>query len=232
MRPSLLENFGFFFWVFHFFWYFIKSQAKFRFYLTDGTPDNIVVNKETLQPVFIDLDDLIIVDSKAYACAESNDTMVEEPITWRQIHRHEKIECNGCFAYVPDELCAHHLSDINLFAICQVSKALKQMPFIVKTNLLHIYYFFLAFKLLLEDLNGNRNNGLLHTISDYVIENYPDFLPMLEQCVYCSDKNLCENRFPVVNRIVQQIDQILVNKEYIKELTKSKTIKQITTLNR
>lgn len=57
---------------------------------------------------FVDLDSVFVVDSETI----SNN---------QQTHRHEKIDCDGmCFAYVPDELCSHHLSDINLFAIFQV----------------------------------------------------------------------------------------------------------------
>lgn len=76
--------------------------------MTDATPDNIVVDATTFDVTFVDLDDVFVVDSKRF----TNNQVV---------HRHEKIACDGmCFAYVPEELCSHHLSDINLFAICQV----------------------------------------------------------------------------------------------------------------
>lgn len=81
---------------------------KNRIYLTDATPDNIVVDATTFDVTFIDLDNLFLVDSEI---------LTNNGIT----HRHEKIDCDGmCFAYVPEELCSYHLSDINLFAICQV----------------------------------------------------------------------------------------------------------------
>lgn len=79
-----------------------------RIYLTDATPDNIVVDASTFDVTFVDLDNVFLVDSE---------TLTNKRI----IHRHEKIDCDGmCFAYVPEELCSYHLSDINLFAICQV----------------------------------------------------------------------------------------------------------------
>lgn len=82
---------------------------KNRIYLTDATPDNIVVDATTLNVTFVDLDNVFLVDSETL---DHN----------RKTHRHEKIQCDGmCFAYVPDDLCSYHLSDINLFAICQVS---------------------------------------------------------------------------------------------------------------
>lgn len=84
-----------------------NAESSFSIYLTDATPDNIVVDRETLQVAFVDLDSLQLVDSSAFP--------VES-----KIHRHEKIDCDRCFAYVPDELCSHRLSDINLFSVCQV----------------------------------------------------------------------------------------------------------------
>lgn len=85
-----------------------RRPKKNRIYLTDATPDNIVVHANTFDVTFVDLDNVFVVDSKMIA-------------NGRTIHRHEKIDCDGmCFAYVPDELCSYHLSDINLFAICQV----------------------------------------------------------------------------------------------------------------
>lgn len=86
-----------------------------RIYLTDLTPDNIVVDAHTLRTTFVDLDNSLIVDSKQFEASA-----LPQP-DWHRIHRHEQIECNGCFAYVPEEICSHQLSDLNLFAVCQVS---------------------------------------------------------------------------------------------------------------
>ena len=96
-----------------------QMHFHFRIYLTDATPDNIVVNKETFQIAFIDLDNVILVDSDAYTNAMAS---VSVPIEWQTVHKHSQIDCDGCFAYVPEELASHHLSDINIFTICQVSR--------------------------------------------------------------------------------------------------------------
>lgn len=86
----------------------VLPSLKNRIYLTDATPDNIVVDATTFDVTFVDLDNVFLVDAESL----TND---------RTTHRHEKIDCDGmCFAYVPEELCSYHLSDINLFAICQV----------------------------------------------------------------------------------------------------------------
>lgn len=77
-------------------------------YLMDATADNIVVDAETLQITFVDLDTMVIADSQAVANSNA-------------VHCHEQIDCDdGCFAYSPNAICSHHLSDINLYAVCQV----------------------------------------------------------------------------------------------------------------
>lgn len=90
----------------------------FRIYLTDATPDNIAVDETTLEISYVDLDNVLIVDSLVYDAKENYELNVPE--TWNNIYKHEYIECDNCFAYIPDEICAHQLSDINLFAACQV----------------------------------------------------------------------------------------------------------------
>lgn len=93
-------------------------SLPFRIYLTDATPDNIVVDETTLEISYIDLDNVLMVDSLVYVEKENHD--LKAPETWNHIYKHEYIECDNCFAYIPDEMCAHHLSDTNLFAMCQV----------------------------------------------------------------------------------------------------------------
>lgn len=93
-----------------------------RIYLTDATPDNIVVDETTLRLTFVDLDGLIIVDS--HHVTHTND-----------INRHEQIDCDSCFAFIPNELCSYHLSDINLFSVCQVCFSLTHTH--TQSNLLH-----------------------------------------------------------------------------------------------
>lgn len=82
----------------------------FRFLLTDATPDNIMVDEKTLDVTFVDLDTLIILDSNYTEHIQFSPRM----------HRHNKINCDGCFSYAPDELSNCIISDINLFAMCQV----------------------------------------------------------------------------------------------------------------
>lgn len=84
----------------------IMILLNYSIYLTDATPDNMVVNKATLHLTIVDLDSLVIVDSHT---AQTN-----------TVNRYEQIGCEYCFAFIPDELCSHRLSDINLFSVCQV----------------------------------------------------------------------------------------------------------------
>lgn len=88
----------------------IPHSGAGRIYLTDLTGDNVAVDERTLNVAFVDLDHVVIVDSNARPVSTK----------WDTTHAHDKIECNGCFAYVPADLCAHHLSDLNVFAVCQV----------------------------------------------------------------------------------------------------------------
>lgn len=76
--------------------------------MTDATADNIVVDEQTLQIAFVDLDTMVIADSQAVTNSNA-------------VHCHEQIDCgDGCFAFSSNAICSHHLSDINLFAVCQV----------------------------------------------------------------------------------------------------------------
>lgn len=88
-----------------------------RLYFSDLTPDNIVVDSRTMQTTFVDFDHLLIVDSNV--------------IKSNVINKHERIKCSqshfaaSCFAFAPEELCAVHLSDINIVSILQVSETFK-----------------------------------------------------------------------------------------------------------
>lgn len=118
-------------------WKCITFFSWYRIYLTDLTPDNIVVDAHTLRSSFVDLDNSLIVDSLTEV-----DASTSPPPNWHQIHRHEQIECNGCFAYVPEEICLHHLSDLNLFSVCQVGFLL---PIIMQIS--YIQFLVLSFTL-------------------------------------------------------------------------------------
>lgn len=147
-----------------------------RIYLTDATPDNIVVDESTLAIAYIDLDNVLMVDSSAY-----NDSSSKKPLHWDQIHRHEIIDCDNCFSYVPDELCAHHLSDINLFATCQ---------------------------LLIKASHSSEQRGLLHSIPDDVLQEFPELPNALKYCVKCPLGD-CVNRFEVAKELLT-VFQIVV----------------------
>lgn len=61
-----------------------------------------------IKVAFVDLNNVIILDSHSKRLNQ-------------QKHTHARIDCDGCFAYVQEDICTHQSSDINLFAVCQVS---------------------------------------------------------------------------------------------------------------
>ncbi|KAJ6646815.1 Divergent protein kinase domain 2A [Pseudolycoriella hygida] len=139
----------------------------FRIYLTDATPDNIVVDPITFKVAFVDLDNVLVVDSE---------TITKD----LSIHRHEKIECDGmCFAFVPEELCSHSLSDINLFAICQI---------------------------FVTDPNRIPDRGLLHSVPDTIVREHPQFQQMIDQCV---NGMADDDRFFTTNLLLEMFNKIL-----------------------
>lgn len=87
------------------------GHRGFRIYLTDATKDNIAVDEKTLQVTFIDLDDVIIQSH-----IEENGSNVAS----ERIHKHQKMQCDNCFAFSSQDICAATQSDINIFTICQV----------------------------------------------------------------------------------------------------------------
>lgn len=89
---------------------------------------------------------MLVIDSKSYL------------IKSKKIHRHEQIDCDNCFAYVPDEICAHQLSDINIFAVCQVSE-FTQILLFKKKNGYNDNDFFLLRRFLVETLPLSMRRG-------------------------------------------------------------------------
>lgn len=109
------------------------SLKGYRIYLTDLTLDNIVYDPDSDAIYFVDLDNIILMDSHLFnSSPKAND-----------IHKHEKIECNGCFAYSIENICSCPTSDINIFAVCQ---------------------------LLYEDLYEDRTQGFLHSVPGHLPE--------------------------------------------------------------
>lgn len=91
--------------------------------MIDANFDNIVVNLSTYKITIIDLDDIIVLNKNNF---NHND-----------IHKYNLIPCNGCFAFVPEEICGNYISDINIFLGCQILR---------------------------QNLYGDKENGFLHSI--------------------------------------------------------------------
>uniref|UniRef100_A0A182YE53 PIP49_C domain-containing protein n=1 Tax=Anopheles stephensi TaxID=30069 RepID=A0A182YE53_ANOST len=160
---------------------FTEGIHGFRFYLTDINPDNVVVKVDhgnsNVRVSIVDLDNVIILDSLAGTFSSQH-----------AYHVHGKIECNGCFAYVQEDVCRYRSSDLNLFATCQ---------------------------LLLENLNGNYAAGLLHSghskSKDQSLTDPYDDAPqilhnLLEECVHCQPPN-CRNRSLILHDMLEIIDR-------------------------
>lgn len=168
---------------------FTNGYLGYRLYLTDLNLDNIVYNIETKKISFIDLDNIIIVDSLYLNRTRKINNKIKEEYynnneisysNWFNIHKHEIINCNGCFAYVPTDICSYHKSDINLYAICQ---------------------------LLREDLYGNQKNGFLYPIPENFLKKYPNFMNLLNECVECKGK--CKNRFESATYLLKLLKEIV-----------------------
>lgn len=82
-----------------------------RFYLTDLTYDNIVVDPDSLHISIIDFDYIIVHDTDE----------IELNKTHHKYDIHLNDDCENCINFIPDDLCNNYLSDINIFGITQVS---------------------------------------------------------------------------------------------------------------
>ncbi|XP_052861828.1 uncharacterized protein LOC128268686 [Anopheles cruzii] len=151
---------------------FTEGAAGFRFYLTDLSPDNVAIklteDSKTVSVSLVDLDNIIVLDSLA------------DGFSSNRHHVHGKIECDGCFAYVQDDVCGHRSSDLNYFAVCQ---------------LLH------------ENLNGNAEVGLLH-LADEVTDAAQILHELLDECVHCQPPS-CRNRSIILEEMLNVLDQCL-----------------------
>ncbi|KYM79291.1 PREDICTED: deleted in autism protein 1 homolog [Atta cephalotes] len=127
---------------------FTFKNEMFGFYLTDISADNIAVDHENVAK-FIDLENIIIVDKNI-----SQESV--EPKDWQKIHNTIHFDCPNCFVFSSKDICNHHLSDHNYYAICQ---------------------------LLLNA--GNENpfpGGFLHDVPTNIEQQYPDIEDLLQQC--------------------------------------------------
>uniref|UniRef100_A0A1Q3F484 Protein-kinase domain of fam69 n=1 Tax=Culex tarsalis TaxID=7177 RepID=A0A1Q3F484_CULTA len=156
---------------------FTEGVNGFRFYLTDINPDNIAVRilpDGTAQVSFIDLDNVIILDSQS--------KQLDRRTKARNVH--SRIDCDGCFAYVQEDLCSYWHSDINQFAICQ---------------------------LLYENLNGAREGGFLHVSPND--ESYPalsEIRQLLHHCVYCVPPG-CRDRQGLLQQVHEIINGFIAD---------------------
>ncbi|XP_055623113.1 uncharacterized protein LOC129766564 [Toxorhynchites rutilus septentrionalis] len=147
-----------------------EGDSHFRFYLTDIQPDNIAVKMlpgGDVKVTFVDVDNVVILNS------ESNKLAAD-----KGRHVHERIDCEGCFAYVQQDLCSHKHSDLNMFAVCQ---------------LLH------------ENVNGNREHGFLHSTGDHPEQK--NLRELLTHCVYCKPAE-CHNRYELLTQIQEIIFEL------------------------
>ncbi|KAL1397163.1 hypothetical protein pipiens_009967 [Culex pipiens pipiens] len=134
---------------------FTEGVNGFRFYLTDINPDNIAVQ------------------------AQPSGSFQRSKV--RNIH--SRIPCDGCFAYVQEDLCSYQHSDINQFAICQ---------------------------LLYENLNGDREGGFLHIQpNDDAQPGLSEIRQLLHHCVYCVPPD-CRDRQGLLQQVQEIINGILV----------------------
>ncbi|XP_074032779.1 arrestin 1 isoform X2 [Leptinotarsa decemlineata] len=84
---------------------FTENHGQFRLYLTDISPDNIVVN-EDLKVRFIDLENGVLRSRAAGSFSFMNK------------HRTEHLE--NTYYYSPSSLCGHHISDHNIYGVCML----------------------------------------------------------------------------------------------------------------
>lgn len=85
---------------------FTKNHTFFRLYLTDISPDNVVVNPK-LQISFVDLENVVLKVKVA------NDSSISN------VHYSENFEQEN-FMFSENHICENEISDHNIFAVCKV----------------------------------------------------------------------------------------------------------------
>lgn len=151
---------------------FTFKNEKFGFYLTDVSADNIAVDYKNIAK-FIDLENIIVVDK--------NIPQEDIPKGWYKLQRNMMhLDCSNCFAFSAEDICNHHLSDHNYYAICQ---------------------------LLLDSTNENSfPNGFLHDIPANIQWRYPNIEYLLQQCAI---PNSTDSRIFFGERLKALLDTIL-----------------------
>ncbi|XP_070165715.1 divergent protein kinase domain 2A [Polyergus mexicanus] len=134
---------------------FTFKNKKFSFYLTDVSADNIAVDYKNVAK-FIDLENIIVVDK--------NISLEGIPKEWHELQKNMMhFDCSNCFAFSAEDICNHHLSDHNYYAICQ---------------------------LLLDSTNENLfPGGFLHDVPVNIQRRYPNIEYLLQQCAIPNSTN-------------------------------------------
>lgn len=111
------------------------------------------------------------------------------------------LDCPNCFAFSAEDICNHHLSDHNYYAICQVIVIL----FIHNYRVRHIRYLWL--QLLLNSENENPfPGGFLYDVPANIEQQYPDIEHLLQQCAIPDSAN---SRIFFGQRLKALLDTIL-----------------------
>ncbi|KAK9882528.1 hypothetical protein WA026_021875 [Henosepilachna vigintioctopunctata] len=106
---------------------FTKTHELFSLYLTDISPDNIVVN-EDLNVCFVDLENGILQ-------MRDNETLFQNI---EHLHHHRsKNFAEESYIYSPDDICTYALSDHNIYSICKLILSSKSPWPMMKGGLLH-----------------------------------------------------------------------------------------------
>ena len=60
----------------------------------------------------------------------------------------------------------------------------------------------ISFQMLVEDLHGNPSKGLLHSVPNDVLEEFPALPRLLFKCFKCDDDG-CDNRFECAKELLE-----------------------------
>ncbi|XP_046403499.1 divergent protein kinase domain 2A-like isoform X2 [Ischnura elegans] len=104
---------------------FTHGDSLFRLYLVDISPDNVVVMEDIkgIHLKFVDLEDVILVDKRLPETDEPTQAYVTHVSKLQD-------DCpdGSCFVFSAYDICSHHLSDHNYFAVC--SQLFGSSPFL------------------------------------------------------------------------------------------------------
>ncbi|KAF2898964.1 hypothetical protein ILUMI_07225 [Ignelater luminosus] len=145
---------------------FTEKHDLFRFYLTDISPDNIAVDAN-MTITFVDLENIIITNHLASGV--------------QSIHHSVDMESDDGFAFSPNEICSHSLSDHNYYAICKLLLSESAPWPMVK-------------------------GGFLHSPPVGILLQFPKLFELVELCVHPNAKI---NRFDAAKEITDILEKAL-----------------------